>query len=351
MDRYIGIDAHSASCTVAVIGPTGKRISMKVVETNGKALVTAVSLVPGTRHLIFEEGNLAAWMYELLAPLTHETVVVRISKKRRGSKSDEIDAFSLAESLRVRSFENRVYKKVGEFANLSELARAYRAVTQDSVRAQNRIKGLMRSRAIPTAGKKDVYTTGGRPAYIRRLPARARPRAEILYAEMDLLLELKKDAEKEMISEAKKHKVFHIIKTIPGLGDIRVAQLLPLVITPYRFQNKRQFWKYIGMAVITSSSSDWVRDPDGKWHRTKSEMTRGLNQNYNHTLKDIFKGAATTVIQCKKDDPIYHHYNALLDDGTKPPMAKLTIARQVASITLGLWRTGKEYDPNKLKKQ
>ncbi len=84
MDRYIGIDAHSASCTIAVLGPTGKRISSNVIETNGKSLVTAVSAVPGTRHIIFEEGNLAAWMYELIAPLAHEIVVVRVAKKQRG---------------------------------------------------------------------------------------------------------------------------------------------------------------------------------------------------------------------------------------------------------------------------
>lgn len=351
MDRYIGIDAHSASCTIAVIGPTGRRISSQVIETNGKSLVGAVGAVPGTKHIIFEEGNLATWMYELLSPLGKETVVVGFSKKRRGSKSDAIDAFGLAESLRIGSFENQVYKKVGEFADLAELARAYQVVMRDSVRAQNRIKGLLRSRAVSTAGKKDIYTTAGRPAYLRRLPARSRPRAETLYAEMDLLLELRKDAEKAMIAQAKKHQIFHVLKTIPGMGDLRVAQLMPQVVTPYRFQNKRTFWAYIGLGIVTSSSSDWVRDPDGKWHRMRAEMTRGLNRNYNRVLKNIFKGAATTVIQQKKNDPIYHHYCAMLDQGTKPPMAKLTIARQIASITLGLWKSGEEYDPRILKKK
>ena len=88
MDRYIGIDAHSASCTIAVIGPTGRRISSQVIETNGKSLVGAVGAVPGTKHIIFEEGNLATWMYELLSPLGKETVVVGFSKKRRRRTSD-----------------------------------------------------------------------------------------------------------------------------------------------------------------------------------------------------------------------------------------------------------------------
>ncbi len=37
MDRYIGLDAHTSSCAVAVIGQSGKRLSSQVVETNAKA--------------------------------------------------------------------------------------------------------------------------------------------------------------------------------------------------------------------------------------------------------------------------------------------------------------------------
>ena len=42
MDRYVGLDAHSQTCTFAVMGRTGKRLTSKVVETNGRALVDAV---------------------------------------------------------------------------------------------------------------------------------------------------------------------------------------------------------------------------------------------------------------------------------------------------------------------
>ena len=37
--------------------------------------------------------------------------------------------------------------------------------------------------------------------------------------------------------------------------------------------------------------------------------------------------------------------------GTKPNLAKLTIARQVAAILLRMWKDEKEYDPGKLKQQ
>jgi hypothetical protein len=48
--------------------------------------------------------------------------------------------------------------------------------------------------------------------------------------------------------------------TCPGLGEIRTAQLLSTVVTPYRFSNKRSFWSYCGLAIVMRSSSDWVPD-------------------------------------------------------------------------------------------
>ena len=56
MERYLGLDVHAASCTLAVISQTGKRLKDFPVETNGQALVEAIRMVPGCRHLVFEEG-------------------------------------------------------------------------------------------------------------------------------------------------------------------------------------------------------------------------------------------------------------------------------------------------------
>jgi hypothetical protein len=43
MDRYIGLDAHTSSCTIATIGQSGKRLQSHVVETNAKALIECMS--------------------------------------------------------------------------------------------------------------------------------------------------------------------------------------------------------------------------------------------------------------------------------------------------------------------
>ena len=135
------------------------------------------------------------------------------------------------------------------------------------------------------------------------------------------------------------------MKSCPGLGPIRTAQLLPIVVTPYRFRSKRGFWAYCGLGIVTRSSSDWVRTRTGEWVKAEVKRTRGLNRNFNRTLKAIFKGAATTVIGRGEDARLYGHYTRLLEGGTKPNLAKLTIARQIASILLAVWRTGEAYDP------
>ena len=75
MDRYVGLDAHAETCTLAVMGPTGKRLTSRVVETNGHALLEAIRGIPGTIHLCLEEGTQSTWLYEILEPQVSEIVV------------------------------------------------------------------------------------------------------------------------------------------------------------------------------------------------------------------------------------------------------------------------------------
>ena len=51
MDRYIGLDVHASSCTVAVVGPSGKRLGTQVVEANAGALIEVLRGIPKRRHL------------------------------------------------------------------------------------------------------------------------------------------------------------------------------------------------------------------------------------------------------------------------------------------------------------
>ena len=57
MDRYIGMDVHSSSCTIAVVGPSGRKLNCAVIETNGAALAKHLKAIPGRRKsLCMKEG-------------------------------------------------------------------------------------------------------------------------------------------------------------------------------------------------------------------------------------------------------------------------------------------------------
>jgi transposase len=56
-----------------------------------------------------------------------------------------------------------------------------------------------------------------------------------------------------MLRESRRHRVARILETAPGFGPVRVAQMLPIVVTPHRFRTKRQFWSYCGFARRTGA--------------------------------------------------------------------------------------------------
>jgi transposase len=348
MQRYIGIDVHSKSCTVAVVDGTGKHVGQHVVETNGAALVECLKMIPGERHVCLEEGTQSAWLYEILTPHAQDLAVVNVTESR-GPKSDERDAFGLAEKLRQGNLERRVFKELGPYRKLRELARVYAMVVRDVVRVQNRIKSFMRSRGVAVTGK-TVYGSEGREAYVKKLPEGTREAVTTLYALYDVEKEIRKRAEKELLQEARGHRLAGVLETCPGIGPIRAAQLLPIVVTPHRFRTARQFWSYAGLGIVMRSSADWVRDQAGNWQHARVEKTRGLNLVHNHQLKAIFKGAATTVVKQWHDDPLYRDYERLLAGGTKPNLAKLTLARKIAAIVLAMWKQEEVYDPEKHRK-
>jgi len=110
MDTYIGLDAHASSCTIGLVGPSGKRLGSHVVETNANALIEVLRTIPGRRHLCLEEGTLASWLYEVLSPHVEELVVAAVSESR-GPKSDKGGAFGLADALRIGAVRRAVYKE------------------------------------------------------------------------------------------------------------------------------------------------------------------------------------------------------------------------------------------------
>ena len=350
-NKYIGMDVHQATIVIVVLNEAGKCVMQTIIETKAWTIVQFLRGLEGSLHVTFEEGTYAAWLYDLLTPYVERVVVCDPRKNKllpSGHKSDKVDARKLAEWLRQGQL-SPVYHGSQSLRTLKELTHSYLYLVQDTTRVMNRLKALFRARGISCSGRA-VYQTRQRDQWLQLLTqAGARQRAALLYQQLQLLQPLRKAAHQALLVESRRYAAHPTLRQIPGLGPTRAALIQAIVQTPYRFRSKRQFWSYVGLAVVTHASAEY-QVVDGQVCRSrKTVATRGLNRTHNHVLKEVFKSAATEAIQ---RDPVFKLcYFRLTQRGVSPEMARLTLTRKLAALTLSLWKKGARYDPEHLKPQ
>ena len=142
--KYIGMDVHKESTSIAVRNSVGKILMECVTETKARTILEFINGLRGEVRVTFEEGTWAAWLYEVLKPHVTELVVCNPRKTallKEGSKSDQIDARKLAERLRLNQLQ-AVYHGKNGIRTLKELSRSYLTINKDLTRVMNRLKAL-----------------------------------------------------------------------------------------------------------------------------------------------------------------------------------------------------------------
>ena len=349
--KYIGMDVHKEAIAMAVMNGDGKLVMESILETKAITILQFIQGLRGELHVTFEEGTWAAWLYDLLKPHVRELVVCDPRKNalmKEGNKSDKIDARKLADLLRG-GYLRSVYHGENGLRTLKELARSYLTISKDLTRVMNRVKALYRSWGILCGGQQ-VYAPRHRAEWLNKIgEAGVRRRAEFFYQQLDALRALRQDVRRDLLAESQKQSAMKILREIPTIGPVRAALLIALIQTPHRFRTKRQLWTYSGLAVDTRDSAQH-RYVAGQLQRSKKpQQVRGLNKNHNHDMKAIFKSAATMA--SSREGPFHDFYQGLLTKGMKPAMARLTLARKIAAITLILWKKGAHFDAEHLKLQ
>ena len=93
--KYIGMDVHKETLSIAVLDLSGKLVMESVIETKAITIIQFIRGLHGDLHVTLEEGTWAAWLYDLLRPYVHEVLVCDPRKNallKAGNKSDQIDA-------------------------------------------------------------------------------------------------------------------------------------------------------------------------------------------------------------------------------------------------------------------
>src|SRR5487761_909021 len=131
--KYIGMDVHQATISVAVMDSSGKLIMECILETKAATILEFLDGLRGSLSVTFEEGTSAAWLHDLLKPHVSRLVVCDPRKNallKDGSKSDRIDARKLAELLSNGSL-SAVYHRENGLRMLKELSRCYLTISKD----------------------------------------------------------------------------------------------------------------------------------------------------------------------------------------------------------------------------
>lgn len=347
-EKYVGMDVHQASTTAVVDDERGKCVMESVIETKANTIRDFLGGLSGNIRVALEEGTQAQWLYEVIHPLVAEVVVCNPRANKASmveNKGDRIDAHKLAQLLRAGLLK-AVYHGGHSTRELKELVHNYESVVSDSVRVMSRLKALFRGHGIGYAGRA-IYDVKSSDKWLAKISEPgAKSRARFLYTELSALKEIRRDSKKMLIKGSERHPATRLLSSIPGIGPVRAAVIVGTASTPHRFRTRRQFWTYCGFGVVKRSSSDYRFEGSKLVRNRKQEITRGLNRNYNRRLKAVFKGAVQLAI---KQEPFKSYWEQLKARNLNPAIARVSVARKIAAVTLAVWKSSEKFDVEKHK--
>ena len=73
--KYVAMDVHTETISVAVLNSLGKVVMESILETKASTLLHFIRGLRGSVLVAFEEGTWAAWLYDLLKPHVTQVVV------------------------------------------------------------------------------------------------------------------------------------------------------------------------------------------------------------------------------------------------------------------------------------
>ena len=156
--KYIGMDVHKETISIAVLSSSGKWVMESVIETRASTVVQFVPGLRGDLHVTLEEGTWAAWLYDLLRPHVVEAALPGSfdrSDPRGSADRDPADPTPLphqaaAVGLR-RSGDRDAQQRRSSLcrwtaATLEAAGVAARAQSQSQPRAEKHLQGRSRHR-------------------------------------------------------------------------------------------------------------------------------------------------------------------------------------------------------------
>lgn len=289
-------------------------------------LVNYVRSIKGKKQLTFEECELGSWIRELLSNEVDDLLACNpvANREYKRSKTDKLDARRLAKLLRG-GFLIPVYHDGSEREQFRSLMSSYEDLVQEGVRFKNRYKSLFRKEGRKAKGEA-LYSDESLLEGFERTDFKF-----IGQSVYNVLSQMELERQKyikEIVRVSKQFKEIKYLKSIPGIRDIRAAKIVSQVVDPHRFASKYKYFSYCGLVRHKRISGNKEYGSTRIWG--------------NRTLKCVYKMAAKDVL--RGSSSLRKYYDQLQTKGVSHKAAKNAVARQIAAISLALWKNNRRYN-------
>lgn len=320
-DHYIAVDWAQRNMAIARMTGKSDKICTIDVPSSVKELQVYLGNLRGSKCLTFEESTASQWLYTELNEHVSQLIVCdpyRNYLLREGAKNDRIDAGKMVQMLRANLLKP-VFHSGDQFILLRKIISGY----EDLVKAGTRLKN-QRSALFRACGKD--HKGVGLNLSAEKFVLEGLDRSILVYEEEKLRYE------QEFKKLSKEFLEIRLLQSIPGIGIIPAVQIVAQVVDPRRFPSVGHFLSYCGLVKLEKMSG-------GKSYGKRTSR-------YCRTMKRVFKLATFTCIQNGKNNPMRDYYLYLIHDKKIGERAAgNAVARKIATLTLGVLKTKKKFDP------
>jgi transposase len=333
---YVGLDMGSSGFQQVAIKRDGSTKVNRSFTTSEANLRRAFADQDGEIHVHLEAGELAPWAAAVIAPLVTRVVCSHPKDNawiaKDADKSDRVDAYKLAELLRLNRFKEVHYAPDQPRRNFKQLVQHYDELTGQQARLKTKIKARLRMQGVIVTGERP-FSSKGRKEVLARVEARdLRTAIKQLYEVLDQSVAMQEQSRLLMLRAAQAFPEIKLLRTVPGIGPIGACRFSAYIHTPSRFSSKRKLWKYCRLSVSHRSSN-------GKPLRRPRLDRSGCGR-----LKDVSRKAFDVAIRSRHDNGFKRTYQRALETTHDKTHARLTVQRKIVSTLRAMWITRTPYN-------
>jgi transposase len=332
---YVGLDLGSSSFHEVAISAAGSLLVNRSFSTSELNLRRAFSDLRGELHVHLEAGELAPWVSAVIAPLVERVVCSHPAANawiaKDADKCDRIDAFKLAELLRLNRFKEVHYPQERARRDFKTLVQHYDELTAQQARLKTKLKARLRMQGVIVTGERLFSSAGRKPVLAQVRSPDVRTAINQLYEVLDQSVTAQGQARLLMLRAAQAFPEIKLFRTVPGVGPIGACRFSAYIHSPQRFSSKRKLWKYCRLSVSQRSSN-------GKPLRRPRLDRSGCGR-----LKDVSRKAFEVAVRARQDNSFKRAYQQALETTHDAVHARLTVQRKIVSTLRAIWLSHSPY--------